>query len=205
MPLIYARDLQHSVSPYLGHRVAEQYPPFVQVLFTPFAFLIRRPLDIAVPVTVCRHFFGSSVVSACSPPWRVSHHAPCSHGAVDHTLRLISRSWERHRHRCWTCRVVDLGLEIRKGILCAVFLVGAIALKAYPAALLVVPLALRRYRFTALVAGSAVVVNLLVLAVFPGGISTTSGLLCLPWRSSPALRSNCPVGASTRSFRRRLG
>ena len=56
-----------------------------------------------------------------------------------------------------------------KGILCVVFLVGAIALKAYPAALLVVPLALRRYRFTALVAGSAVVVNLLVLAVFPGG------------------------------------
>jgi len=39
-------------------------------------------------------------------------------------------------------------------VLCGAFLAAAIALKAYPAALLVVPLALRRYRFTALVAGS---------------------------------------------------
>jgi hypothetical protein len=56
-----------------------------------------------------------------------------------------------------------------RGILCAIFLVAAIAFKAYPAALLVVPLAMRRYKFAAVIAASAVAVNLLALVSYPGG------------------------------------
>src|SRR5262249_43587365 len=41
----------------------------------------------------------------------------------------------------------------------------------YPAAVLVVPLALRRYRFALLVAGSTVAVNALALALYPDGLS----------------------------------
>ena len=54
-------------------------------------------------------------------------------------------------------------------VLCGSFLAAAIALKAYPATILIVPLGLRRYRFTAIVAAAAVVVNVLALAVIPGG------------------------------------
>jgi hypothetical protein len=53
--------------------------------------------------------------------------------------------------------------------LCGGCLAAAIALKAYPAAVLVVPLGLRRYRFTLLVAASAVVVNFIAVLFFPGG------------------------------------
>src|SRR5262249_1842463 len=43
--------------------------------------------------------------------------------------------------------------------------------KAYPAALLIVPLALRRYRFVLGVAVAAAIANLMPLLLYPGGIS----------------------------------
>jgi hypothetical protein len=54
---------------------------------------------------------------------------------------------------------------------CGVALAAAAALKGYPIAVLVVPLALRRYKFAFLVATGAVAANLLVLAFYSGGFS----------------------------------
>jgi hypothetical protein len=55
---------------------------------------------------------------------------------------------------------------------CGGFLVAAIALKAYPAALLVVPLALHRYRFAIATAAAGVAGNLVMLGAYPGGYLT---------------------------------
>jgi hypothetical protein len=52
---------------------------------------------------------------------------------------------------------------------CGIFLVAAIAIKETPVALLIVPFALRRYRFTALVAASVVASNLIAILIVPGG------------------------------------
>jgi len=46
----------------------------------------------------------------------------------------------------------------------------AIAFKGYPAALLIVPLGLRRYRFAILVGATAIVLNFSALLFFPGGL-----------------------------------
>ena len=66
-------------------------------------------------------------------------------------------------------------------VLCGVLLAAAIALKVYPATVLVVPLALRRYRFTFLVTASAFVCDLFPVVFFPGspGRNVRAGLSAL--------------------------
>ncbi len=173
LPLAYARDLRHAISPYLNGNLRnfrpEQYPPFVQVLFVPLSFL---PLPLSALI-----YFSLSIAVFLVPLWlllapmrreyRIMFLTPV---AVLTTpfISLLDRG-------------NDIGIAMglvawalwawrsERWVLCGAVLAAAIALKAYPAALLVVPLALRRYKFTLLVAGSAVLANLIVLLAVPGG------------------------------------
>lgn len=169
LPRAYAAELRHGFSPYLELYRPEQYPPFAQVLFVPLTLL---PLPAAAAT-----YFLLSVGVLLVPLW----------------LMLAPLKWEYRTIILTPVALVttpfislldrgnDIGIAVgliawalwawrsERWVLCGAFLAAAIALKAYPAALLVVPLALRRYRFTALVAGSAVLVNLLTLTAYPGG------------------------------------
>jgi hypothetical protein len=169
LPLAYAVNLRHGISPYFSPNPPTRYPPFSQVLFIPFSYLPLREAAIT--------YLAFSVAVFLIPLWlllaplkfeyRIMFLIP----VAVMTTPLISL----------LDRGNDIGIVVglvawaiwawksERWVLCGAFLTAAIALKVYPAGLLVVPFALRRYRFTILVVASALVVNLLAIAAYPGG------------------------------------
>jgi hypothetical protein len=169
LPLAYASNLRHSLSPYLSSAIPENYPPFTSMVFVLFSFL---PLKISAVL-----YLALSAAIFLVPLWlllsplkieyRVIFLVPLAVLTVPF-ISLLDRG-------------NDIGIAVglvawalwagksERWVLCGIFAAAAIAFKGYPAAILIVPLALRRYRFTALVAGSALALNLLSLLMFPGG------------------------------------
>ncbi len=196
LPLVYARDLRHGVSPYLirpyiashplqihapGRRFPEQYPPFAQLLFLPFTFLAVRWATVSYLLVSAAVFLVPLwlMLAPLRRAYRVIFLGPI---AVL-TTPFVS----------FLDRGNDIGIAVgliawsiwawrkERWVLCGVLLAAAIALKVYPATVLVVPLALRRYRFTFLVTASAFVVNLFPVVFFPGspGRNVRAGLSAL--------------------------
>ncbi len=205
LPWAYAAELRHGFSPYLELYRPEQYPPFAQVLFVPLT-LLSLPAAAAI-------YFLLSVGVLLVPLW----------------LMLAPLKWEYRTIILTPVALVttpfislldrgnDIGIAVgliawalwawrsERWVVCGAFLAAAIALKAYPAALLVVPLALRRYRFTALVAGSAVLVSLATLAAYPGGYVRNLRAFLPALEGRPAPRPSYRAGASIRSSRGQPG
>ena len=169
LPLGYATNIRHSISPYFGSSIPAQYPPFSQILFLPFSFL---PLQASAVV-----YLSLSAAIFLVPLWLLL--APLK--TAYRIILLVPVAVLTTPFLSFLDRGNDIGIVVgliawgiwawrsERWVLCGALLAAAIALKAYPAALLVVPLGLRRYRFTVLVAMTAVVANLLALVVFPGG------------------------------------
>jgi hypothetical protein len=170
VPLSYARDLRDSISPYL-RGAPEQYPPFTQVLFVPLTFL-------PVHASVWLYLFAMAVIFL-APLWLLLSRL----GAQQRIQFLVPTAILTTGFIGIMDRGNDVGIAVgcvawalwawktERSLLSAVFLAVAIALKAYPAALLIVPLALRRYRYAVGVAGAALVANLIPLLLYPGGLS----------------------------------
>ncbi len=170
LPLNYGRDLFHSISPYLYHRPPpEQYPPFVQVLFVPLT-AFSLPLSAAIYLALSVAVFLVPLWLMLAPlrtEFRIMFLTPVA-VLTTPLISLLDRG-------------NDIGIAVglvawalwawrsERWVWCGTFLAAAIALKAYPAAVMVIPLGLRRYKFTALVVASAVLANLLALVVIPGG------------------------------------
>jgi hypothetical protein len=171
VPWSYARDLRHGISPYLRPSPG-QYPPFTQALFLPFSTLpVQTALWLFLVLTA-----GALLV----PLWLLL--AP-----VQRELRIIFllpaavvttgfvASLDRGNSAGLTVAFLAWALwawRKERWFWCGVFLVGAIALKAHPAALLIVPLALRRYKFAIAVAAGGALGNLVFLSFYPGGYIT---------------------------------
>jgi hypothetical protein len=169
LPMGYATSLRHSISPYFGPNPPEQYPPFSQILFIPFSFLpVRTSAVIYLALSAALFLVPLWLLLApLKTEYRIFFLTPV---AVLSTplISLLDRG-------------NDIGIAVgfvawaiwawrsERWVLCGSFLAAAIALKAYPAGILVVPLALRRYRFTIFVVAGAAVANLISLVMYPGG------------------------------------
>ncbi len=170
LPFGYATNLRHSISPYLGPSLPTSYPPVAEVFFALFSFL---PLDISVLI-----FLSLSVVVFLVPLWLMLAPLRSEYRIIFLTLVAVLTT----PFIDFLDRGNDIGIAVgliawaiwawksERWVLCGIFFVAAIALKAYPAALLVIPLGLRRYRFTAIVAVSAAAASLIPLLFFPKGI-----------------------------------
>ncbi len=169
LELGYATNLRQSISPYLLRHNPDPALPVTQVFFILFTFLPLR-MSVFVYLTVSIVLFLVPLwllLAPLKPEYRVLFLTP----TAVLTTPFIS----------FLDRGNDIGIAVgllawaiwawrsERWILCGAFLVAAIALKEYPVAVLVVPLGLRRYKFTAAVAASVVVTNFLALVVFPGG------------------------------------
>jgi Glycosyltransferase family 87 len=169
LPLAYAINLRHGISPYFSPNPPTRYPPFSQVLFTPFSYLPLREAAIT--------YLAFSVTVFLMPLWLLL--APLKFEY--RVIFLIPVAVMTTPFISLLDRGNDIGIVVgliawsiwawksERWVLCGALLTAAIALKVYPAGLLVVPFALRRYRFTILVVASALVVNLLAIATYPGG------------------------------------
>jgi hypothetical protein len=170
VPLNYANGLRHSVSPYL-RPAPEQYPPFVQALYLPLTFVSLR-LAATIYLALLAAVF-------LVPLWLLL--AP-----LDYARRIVflvptavltigfTSFMDRGNNVAIAVGLVAWALwawREERSVWCGALLAVAIALKGYPAALLVIPLAYRRYRFAILVAASAVAANLVSLAFYPGGFT----------------------------------
>jgi len=168
-PLGYAIDLRHSISPYTGSSIADNYPPFSQILFVLFSFI---PLHLSALI-----YLSLSGAVFLVPLWLLLEPIKREY----RIMFLIPAAILSTPFITFLDRGNDIGIiaglitwslwawRSERWVLCGSFLAAAIALKAYPATILIVPLGLRRYRFTAIVAAAAVVANALALAVIPGG------------------------------------
>jgi hypothetical protein len=169
LPLAYATNLRHAISPYFGRNPPTRYPPFSQVLFVPFSYL---PLHLSALI-----YLGLSAAVFLVPLWLLL--APLK---LEYRIMfMVPVAVLTTPFISFLDRGNDIGIVVglitwaiwawrsERWVLCGSFLAAAIALKVYPAGLLVVPFALRRYRFTIFVAASALIVNLLALAAYPGG------------------------------------
>ncbi len=168
-PLGYAINLRRSISPYLGPSIPYNYPPFSQVFFVLFSFL---PLRIS---TMTYLLFSAAIFLV--PLWLLLSPLKREYRILFLTLGAVFTT----PFITFLDRGNDIGIvaglvawslwafKTEKWVFCGGLLGVAIALKAYPAAILIVPLGLRRYRFTVLVAASAVALNLITLLTFPGG------------------------------------
>jgi hypothetical protein len=166
LPLGYATNIiRHSISPY----GTDIYPPISQFLFIPFTFLPLReaafiylllsavvfllPLWLLLsPLKVEYRIMFLTPVAVLTSPFISFLDRGNDIGIVVGLVAWATWAWRSDRL-----------------VLCGTFLAAAIALKVYPAGLLVVPLALRRYRFATIVAATAAFANLLALVVIPGG------------------------------------
>ncbi len=193
LPLAYAKHLGHSFSPLLG-RAPEQYPPFVQVLFTPLTFL---PLGTSALI-----YLALSAAVFLVPLWLLLAPLKAEFRIIFLTLVAVLTT----PFISFLDRGNDIGIAVglvawaiwawrkEQWVLCGIFLAAAIALKAYPAGLLLVPLGLRRYRFTAVVAASAVGANLLILMAYPKGYVRNL------WALLPALLGKSTPGTQLSSW-----
>ncbi len=168
-PLGYAIDVRHSISPYTGSLVADNYPPFSQVLFVLLSFL---PLQLSALI-----YLSLSGAVFLLPLWLMLKPLKLAYRVIF----LIPVAVLTTPFITFLDRGNDIGIVVgliawslwawksERWVLCGIFLAAAIALKAYPATILIVPIGLRRYKFTAIVAAVAVVANVIALAVMPGG------------------------------------
>jgi hypothetical protein len=169
LQLGFANNLRHSISPYFDKTFPEQYPPLSQLLFLPLSLLSLQ--------TSSTIYFFLAIAVFLVPLWLLLEPRSPEIGiiflvptAVLTTGFMISL--DRGNDALIAVGLIAFAIwawREERWIWCGVFLVAAISLKAYPAALLVVPLAFRRYKFTLLVAVSAVAVNVLALAFYAGG------------------------------------
>jgi hypothetical protein len=169
LPLGYGSNLRHSLSPYLSSAIPANYPPFASIVFALFSFL---PLKFSVVV-----YLALSAVIFLLPLWLLL--SPLK--VESRVIFLIPVAVLTLPFISILDRGNDIGIAVglvawalwawksERWVWCGVLAAAAIAFKGYPAAILIVPLALRRYRFTALVGGAAVALNLLSLLMFPGG------------------------------------
>jgi len=169
LPYAWAINVRHSLSPYLSSQYPANVPPFEILCFIPFTLLSVGPATIlflvisifvyVMPIWFLLSPMGSSsriVVIALFVLVSGPFVAMLDRGnAIGIVIGLVSWSVVAWRSRHW--------------YLCGALLVAAISIKVYPVALLVVPIAFRRYRFAAWVLLSAVILNLAALAVIPGG------------------------------------
>ena len=170
LPLGYAINLRHSISPYVGPSLPTSYPPLAEWFFVPFSFL---PLNISVLI-----YLLLSGALFLVPLWLMLAPLKPEYRIILLTLVAVLTA----PFISLLDRGNDIGIAVgliawamwawrsERWVLCGTFFAGAIALKAYPAALLVVPLGLRRYRFAAIVASSAIAVSVIPLLFFPKGI-----------------------------------
>lgn len=169
LPLAWASNIRHSLSPYLSSTIPANYPPVAIVVLAPFTFL---PIKIALSFFL---FISASVfliplwllLSPLKFPSRVIVLVPIAL-LTSPFLSMLDRGND-----------IGIGLGLvawtvwawrkERWLWCGVFLVAAISFKAYPIALLIVPLALRKYRFAAIVLSMSILLNLIALTIIPGG------------------------------------
>ena len=169
LPYGWALNVRNSQSPYLSSEIPANYPPLSILFFVPFTIF---PVKIATML-----FLLLSAVVFSLPLWlllsplRISYRCIMLAPIVLVTTPFLGMLDRGNNIGIAIGLIAWAALAWRSERLlwCGVFLAAAIALKAYPAVLLVVPIALRRYRFSALVATSALGINLLALAFIPGG------------------------------------
>jgi hypothetical protein len=169
LPFAWGGNLLHTFSPYLSSSIPENYTPLAAVFFVPFHLLSLRYAALVYLVLSAAVFLVPLWLLLAPLKWeyRVIFLAPVAvltapfvttvdrGNTIGIGMGLVAWAIWAWRSESW--------------MLCGAFLALAVAFKGYPAALLVVPLALRRYRFTTLVAASAVALNLLALMLYPGG------------------------------------
>jgi hypothetical protein len=169
LQLTYARQLRNSISPYFNPILPEQYPPISQLLFVPLSYLSLRTSSVI--------YFALSIAVFIVPLWLLLAPRRVEYGIIFlMPVAVLSTGFISSLDRGNNV-IIALGLiawalwcwRHERWAWCGVLIVAAIGLKAYPAALLIVPLALRRYRFTLAVAASAAAVNLLAVAFYAGG------------------------------------
>jgi len=170
VPLSWAHAIVfNNQSPYLG---LNPYAPLVPLLYAPLAFL---------PTAGAFWLFITGVlIAALIPIWRMLSPQPWSARMIILLLTTMATapmianldranvqlvifaclSWV-----LWACSCRPRG----RWKLASAALAFAIAIKAYPVLLLVGPLALRRYRFVIVTAGTALIMTIGALLVLPAG------------------------------------
>jgi len=169
LPFAFGGNLLHSLSPYLSSSIPNSFSPLGIVFFMPFHLLSLRPAALVYLVITSAIFLVPLWLLLAPLRWenRLIFLVPVAivttpfastmdrGNTIGFAMGLLAWAIWASRSERW--------------VLCGSLLCVAIAIKGYPAAVLVVPLALRRYRFTLLVAASAVGLNLLALVLYPGG------------------------------------
>ncbi len=167
LPLARANNLRHSINPY-DTKLSAQYPPVSKV---PFLALSYLPLDLAAFI-----FLAVSAAVFLVPLWFLLEPAGWEARVVFLAVAAVLTAGfvsflDRGNAAGLAAGLVGCALLAWKHdrwVWCGALLVAAISLKVSPAGLLVVPLALRRYRFTIWVIASTVIVNLMGLLIYPG-------------------------------------
>ena len=169
LPDAWAANVRGSLSPYLNSAVPANYPPLAIAALIPFTFIPIRPATVL--------FLGLSVVVFLVPLWLLL--SPMRYAM--RCVVLVPTAMVSSAMISLLDRGNDIGIALgliawalwawrtERWVWCGTLLAAAIAYKAYPVVLLVIPLALRRYRFSFAVLFAAVSTNLVALAFFPGG------------------------------------
>lgn len=171
LPYAWALNVRDSLSPYLSSAIPANYPPLAIIILIPFTVF---PIKVATAI-----FLALSAVVFVLPLWlMLSPLRPALRCLILVPISLMSSPFISMLDRG---NDIGIGLALiawtlwswRSGrwVWCGVFLTTAIAVKAYPVALLIVPLALRRYRFTVIVLSAAIFLNFAALLLIPGGFT----------------------------------
>jgi hypothetical protein len=169
LPYGWGLNVRENISPYLGSAIPANYPPLAILFYVPFTFL---PVKFATGL-----FLVLTSVVFILPLWILLSPLRSTYRCI----MLVPIVLMAAPFISTLDRANNIGIGIglaawslvawrnERWLWCGILLAAAIAFKVYPVALLVVPLALRRYRFAVLVAVAVVSSNLLALACIPGG------------------------------------
>jgi hypothetical protein len=169
LPYGWALNIREGLSPYLSSAIPANYDPFVIVSLIPFTILSMKTATVLFLLMSAFIFLFPLwlLLSPLRTPYRLLILGPLA--IVTTPLATMLDRGNIIGVAIGCCAAALVAWRNERWLWCGIFLAAAIALKGYPAALLVVPLALRRYRFTLLVAFSALALNLAALAIIPGG------------------------------------
>ena len=165
----YGHLLRTGLSPYLGSYIHDDQSPLSAALFSVLSFVrLTRAAFVYFVITIAGILVPTWFLLR---PWRATRRVMFL--SIVGLLSLGSiATLDRGNDLGITFGLIALsclGWKMERFWICGAALALAIAFKGYPAALLIVPLGLRRYRFAVTVAASALMANLAVLIIFPGG------------------------------------
>ena len=188
LPYNWGLNVRDSLSPYLSSAIPSNFPPLLILLYVPFTLLSIK--------TATFIFLALSAAIVIVPLWLLLSPLKFSYrcimlvpivlmttpfitmldrgNSIGIGIGLVSWSAVAYRSRRW--------------LWCGIFLAVGSAFTVFPVLLLVIPLALRRYRFATFVFSCAVLLNLLALLCIPGGYIENFRTV-VPAMSSGALAS----------------